>query len=154
MEEKTIMQLYTELYEEYQRQVEETEFPLKKLLEYQELKYRIFVIDTFRSFERIIPLTDDKKEIQRHYYVVSKFIRSLLTEHKYGTKTDEAGMKVRETAERALLKVVSDGERRFKSLAIQFQQYYKSIYDYFQTVLIVWTQYRESYIKIEEGGNK
>ena len=63
-------------------------------------------------------------------------------------------MKVRETAERALLKVVSDGERRFKSLAIQFQQYYKSIYDYFQTVLIVWTQYRESYIKIEEGGNK
>ena len=86
MEEKTIMQLYTELYEEYQRQVEETELPLKKLLEYQELKYRIFVIDTFRSFERIIPLTDDKKEIQRHYYVVSKFIRSLLTEHKYGTK--------------------------------------------------------------------
>ena len=154
MEEKTIMQLYTELYEEYQRQVEETELPLKKLLEYQELKYRIFVIDTFRSFERIIPLTDDKKEIQRHYYVVSKFIRSLLTEHKYGTKTDETGMKVRETAERALLKVVSDGERRFKSLAIQFQQYYKSIYDYFQTVLIVWTQYRESYIKIEEGGNK
>ena len=154
MEEKTIMQLYTELYEEYQRQVEETELPLKKLLEYQELKYRIFVIDTFRSFERIIPLTDDKKEIQRHYYVVSKFIRSLLTEHKYGTKTDETGMKVRETAERALLKVVSDGERRFKSLAIQFQQYYKSIYEYFQTVLIVWTQYRESYIKIEEGGNK
>ena len=154
MEEKTIMQLYTELYEEYQRQVEETELPLKKLLEYQELKYRIFVIDTFRSFERIIPLTDDKKEIQRHYYVVSKFIRSLLTEHKYGTKTDETGMKVRETAERALLKVVSDGERRFKSLAIQFQQYYKSIYEYFQTVLIVWTQYREAYIKIEEGGNK
>lgn len=153
MAEKTMMELYTELYEDYQQQVEETELPLKQLLEYQELKYRIFVIDTIRSFERIIPITEDKKEIQRHYYVVSKFIRSLLTEHKYGTKTDEAGLKVRETAEKALLKVVSDGERRFKSLAIQFQQYYKSICDYFQAVLIVWTQYRESYIKIE-GGNK
>ena len=153
MAEKTMMELYTELYEDYQQQVEETELPLKKLLEYQELKYRIFVIDTIRSFERIIPITEDKKEIQRHYYVVSKFIRSLLTENKYGTKTDEAGLKVRETAEKALLKVVSDGERRFKSLAIQFQQYYKSICDYFQAVLIVWTQYRESYIKIE-GGNK
>ena len=153
MAEKTMMELYTELYEDYQQQVEETELPLKKLLEYQELKYRIFVLDTIRSFERIIPITEDKKEIQRHYYVVSKFIRSLLTEHKYGTKTDDAGIKIRETAEKALQKVVVDGERRFKSLAIQFQQYYKSICEYFEAVLIVWTQYRESYIKIE-GGNK
>ena len=153
MAEKTIKQIYTELYETYHQQVEEGELPLKKLLEYQELKYRIFVLDTIQAFEMNIPLTEDKKDIQRHYYVVSKFIRSLLTEHKYGTKTDEAGVKVRETAEKALQKVVADGERRFKSLAIQFQQYYKSICDYFQAVLIVWTQYRESYIKIE-GGNK
>ena len=37
MAEKTMMELYTELYEDYQQQVEETELPLKKLLEYQEL---------------------------------------------------------------------------------------------------------------------
>ncbi len=106
-------------------------------------------METFQTFCKAAPLTADTKVLVNHYQLVNLSICNLLTERKFGTKTDDNGKKKRETAALSLDKVVKDNQKRFASFAAQTQNQYKtSITNYINAVLPVWVQYRDTYVKL------
>ena len=84
-----------------------------------------------------------------HYQLVDGYVKFVLTERKFGPKTDAEGMKKRETAAASFEKVVQDGRKRFSSFKPTSQDQYKStIGNYILTLLPVWMQYRNTYITV------
>lgn len=144
-----LIEKYYERREAFRSQVAENSLPPDDLVLVQELDYRISILETFQTFCKAAPLTADTKVLVNHYQLVNLSICNLLTERKFGTKTDDNGKKKRETAALSLDKVVKDNQKRFASFAAQTQNQYKtSITNYINAVLPVWVQYRDTYVKL------
>ena len=144
-----LIEKYYERREAFRSQVAENSLPPDDLILVQELDYRISILETFQTFCKAAPLTTDTKVLVNHYQLVNLSICNLLTERKFGTKTDDNGKKKRETAALSLDKVVKDNQKRFASFAAQTQNQYKtSITNYINAVLPVWVQYRDTYVKL------
>ena len=140
---------YYEKREAFRSQVAENSLPPDDLILVQELDYRISILETFQTFCKAAPLTTDTKVLVNHYQLFNHCICNLLTERKFGTKTDDNGKKKRETAFESFDKVIKDNQKRFTSFAPQTQNQYKtSISTYINTVLLVWVQYRDTYVKL------
>lgn len=132
-----------------QEQITENSLPLDDLLQAQELNYRIGVLETFQSLAKTAPLSMDAKVLGQHYQIVDVCIRYLLTDHKFGIATDENGKKKRETAHKALEDIIRDNQKRFSKFKAETQDYYKRcISNCVNTILPMWLQYRDTYIKI------
>ena len=115
----------------------------------QEVNYRICVLETFESLSKSAPITTDPKVMGYHYQLVDGYVKFVLTERKFGPRTDAEGMKKRETAAMSFEKVVQDGRKRFSSFKPTSQDQYKStIGNYILTLLPVWMQYRNTYINV------
>ena len=127
-------------------QIAENSLPLDDLIGVQELNYRIGVLETFQSLAKTAPISTDTKVLGRHYQIVDVCIRYLLSDHKFGTATDEDGKKKRETAYKALEDIIRDNRKRFSA---ETQDHYKRcITNCVNTVLPMWLQFRDTYIKI------
>lgn len=145
----TLLDQYLQKQADFNSQMAENSFPPDDVIIMQELNYRICVLETFRAFVKTAPLTTDIKVLGYHYQLVSAYAKFLLTERKFGPKTDDAGQKKRETAYVSLERVVEDGKRQFSSFKANSQdQYKKTISGMINTILPVWTQYRNTYIEI------
>lgn len=140
---------YYERREAFRSQLAEDSLPPDDLILVQELEYRISILETFQTFCKAAPLTTDTKVLVNHYQLFNHCICNLLTERKFGTKADDNGKKKRETAYESFDKVIKDNQKRFASFAAQTQNQYKtSISNYVNTVLPVWIQYRDTYVKL------
>lgn len=115
----------------------------------QELNYRICVIETFQAFCKSAPMSLDTRVLGYHFQMVDAYVRFVLTERRFGPKTDEDGQKKRDTALASFEKVVQDGRKRFSSFApSKPEQYKNTVNQYVNTVLPVWMQYRNTYINL------
>ena len=124
--------------------------PVDILLPMQELNYRIDVIDTFQIICKSAPVTTDGKALSFHYQLVDAYIQLLLGERKFGSRTDDAGMKRRQTAEESLQRVVKDKRNQFASFKASAPEQYKgAICKLVNTFLPIWMQYRETYTHIQ-----
>ena len=84
-----------------------------------------------------------------HFQLVDAYVRFILTERKFGPKTDAEGKKKQETALTSFESVVQDGRKRFSSFTAGTQEQYKTcISQYINTILPVWMQYRNTYNNI------
>ena len=115
-----LIEKYYERREAFRSQVAENSLPPDDLILVQELDYRISILETFQTFCKAAPLTTDTKVLVNHYQLVNLCICNLLTERKFGTKTDDNGKKKRETSALSLDKVVKDNQKRFASFAAHF----------------------------------
>lgn len=144
-----ILEQYLAKQEELRKQIQANNLPPAALADYQELVYRIGVLEAFKAFSRSAPVTLDTKIMGQHYQIADSNIRALLTERQIGPKPDEEGRKKRETALTALKRVVEDGRKRFGSFSVTSQEQYKNcIGSLINTVMPVWIQYRNTYINI------
>lgn len=145
----TILEQYFAKKQELCSQIKAESLPMDSLTIFQELNYRICVLETLKAFCVTAPVTMDTKVMGYHYQVVDAYIKFLGAERKFGPKADEAGQKKRETAAAALERVVQDGRKRFASFNANSQDQYKNcIGSLINTVLPVWLQYRNTYINI------
>lgn len=146
----TVLEQYKAKQEEFASQIAENSLPMDSLLPMQEVNYRICVICTFQSFCKTAPVTTDKNVMGFHYQLVDAYIRFLQNERKFGSKTDENGQKKRDTAAQTLASVIQDNRKRFASFVPSTpDQYKKSIANMVNTILPVWTQYRNTYVNVE-----
>ena len=144
-----ILEQYLAKQEELRSQIQANSLPLAALADYQELVYRIGVLEAFKAFSRTAPITLDTKIMGRHFQIADSNIRALLTERQIGPKPDEEGKKKRETALTALKRVVDDGRKRFGNFnAATKEEYKKCIGNLINAVLPVWIQYRNTYVNI------
>lgn len=145
----TVLENYRNLQNNYRSQIASGNLPLEDNLKMQEVNYRICVLETFESLSKSAPVTTELKVMGYHYQLVDGYVKFVLTERKFGMKTDAEGLKKRETAAVSFEKVVQDGRKRFSSFKpTSGEQYKTAIGSYILTLLPVWMQYRNTYIDI------
>lgn len=88
-----ILEQYLAKQEELRSQIQANSLPLAALADYQELVYRIGVLEAFKAFSRTAPITLDTKIMGRHFQIADSNIRALLAERQIGPKPDEEGKK-------------------------------------------------------------
>lgn len=145
----SVLQTYREKQSEMYHSISANTLPTKEVVRMQELNYRICVIETFQAFCKSAPMSLDTRVLGYHFQMVDAYVRFVLTERRFGPKTDEDGQKKRDTALASFEKVVQDGRKRFSSFApSKPEQYKNTVNQYVNTVLPVWMQYRNTYINL------
>ena len=145
----SVLNQYRERQAAAREQMAADKLSARHLLAVQELNYRVCMLETFQSLCMAAPLTLDTREMGYHFQMVDACMRFVLTERKFGPKTDEEGQKKRQTAHSSLERVVMDGKRRFTSFTAGSQEQYRAnVNCYVNTVLPVWLQYRDTYIQL------
>ena len=110
---------------------------VQELLVYQELLYRIQILETCQSLCKTAPVSTDMKELLGHYQLVDAVLHCAAKERK--------------TAGENLEKITVDCRKRFSSFhASTPDQYRQSVSALFGTVLPAWLQWRNTYVPIGE----
>lgn len=145
----TVLEQYLLKQADFQSQITANNLPMNDLMLLQELNYRICVLETVQSLCKTAPISTDLKVISWHYQMLFTYISIIQKERKFGPKLDEEGQKKRDTALSSLETVIHDGKRRFNNFSMPTQDHYKKcISSFCNTVLPMWMQYRNTYIKI------
>lgn len=147
----TLLEQYINIQMEYAEKVVSGVLPLDKVLVYQELLYRIDVLEACQLFVKTAPVTVDTKVLSYHYQMWDAYICYMLTDHKFGQPADDKMKKARETAANSLMQIVQNCRKQFSSFCPTTAELYKqSITNLIMTVLSAWVQYRENYISLKE----
>lgn len=121
----------------------------EQLWSFQEILYRIEVLEAFQAFSKAAPVSGDVKPMLIHYQMVDGYIEALAHERRYGSEPDETIKKQRDTSHENLLRVIQDARRRFASFSPKQPDHYKrEIGKVIATFLPAWFQYRNTYITI------
>ena len=122
---------------------------VEQLIVYQELIYRIGVLETAKALCGSAPVTTDTKALVRHYQLVDAYLRCVVNERRFGLPSDVKLKERRQTASDALSKVHADCRKRFSSFRpVDENTYRESIGHLINTVLPVWMQLRNAYTNI------
>ena len=145
----TVLETYQEQMRKYKAQIEADGLPPDEMMSFQEMNYRICVLDTIRCMLRVCPVTTDMQVIAEHFKLVSCYMSSLLKEHKILPSPDEARKNQVATAHSSLEHVIQDGNNFFMSFTAPNPYCYReSISKYCFTVLPIWVQYRQTFISL------
>ena len=144
-----ILSEYVARHEDMKLKIAGNELPMESVVQYQELNYRVDVLETCKALTIVAPVTTDTKKMGFHFQLTDKVISALTSEHKFGPTVNDEGKKKREAALSALERVIKDGRKRFCSFNATSEDQYKiAITNFIGAVLNVWVQYRNTYIKI------
>jgi len=150
----TILERYWKIRLDFTDSQNETMPVPAQLWNFQELLYRIEVLEVLKQLAAAVPLSDDMKVLTPHYKVVDAYIENLKTDRCYPAAFNEDHKKQRETAHASLCAVIGDYRKRYGKYAPQSpEQYQKDIGRTIGTVLPAWIQYRNTIneIKLPEG---
>ena len=118
---------------------------------YQELLYRIEVLEVCQMLCRTAPVTTDLKPLADHYHLVDAYIQCLGRERRFGTPADEKQRARRKTASEAMEKVLFNCRKQFSSFhPSNREQYKRSVGTLMNTVPPAWHQLRYASIKIDK----
>ena len=140
----TLLETYIDLKNSF-----DNEAGPNQIWEQQELLYRISVLETCQRFVKTAPHSANPKELLGHYQMLDAYLHNLTLERRFGTRNDK---KQCDTAHGNLLQVIQDYRKRFGSFAPgnDANCYRNTIASVIQTVLPVWTQYRQTYTEINK----
>jgi hypothetical protein len=121
-----------------------------QLWNFQELVYRIEVLEVFKQFSDAAPFSTDMKELIKHYKVVDAYAENLKKERDLPAAPNPDMQKQRETGFASFCSVIADYRKRFASYIPQNpEQYQKDIGRTISTVLPAWVQYRNTINEIK-----
>ena len=118
---------------------------------YQELLYRIQVLETCKMLCKTAPVTTDTRTLISHYQLVDAVLFCAGKEHAFGAPVQEQGKARRKAAGENLAKIVADCRKRFSSFQAKSpEQYRQSVSAMIGAVLVAWVQLRNTYVSIGE----
>ena len=143
----TTLEQYYQTKQQLNAKMAEGKFTNDQLLGYQELMYRISVLESCMMFLKTAPVSTDTSVLGFHYKVVDALFTCMLQERQFGLPADEKVKKQRATALENLHLVINSFRRPFQSFAPNTPEVYReTISKMITTVLPVWLQYRYTYI--------
>lgn len=143
----TTLEQYYQTKQQLNAKMAEGKFTNDQLLGYQELMYRISVLESCMMFLKTAPVSTDTSVLGFHYKVVDALFTCMLQERQFGLPADEKVKKQRATALENLHMVIKSFRRPFQSFAPNTPEVYReTISKMITTVLPVWLQYRYTYI--------
>ena len=126
---------------------------LRDTVVYQELLYRIQVLETCKMLCKAAPITTNMNDLLLHYQLTDTLLSCMTEERHMGFPADDKGKAQRKTAVENFHRVLSDFRKRFSSFwAEKPEQYQQAISAMVNTVLPVWIQMRNTYVPIGNGG--
>jgi len=128
------------------------ECSVKKVVEVQELKYRISILSTMRTFEGSAPIDGTTDDINFHFRILTKYLAFLIEERRMGKKTDDAGKKKRETALGVLEDIFESKKEEFDEQDFEENPvtYMKFVRGVLSTIIPAWVQYRDTYVDVSK----
>lgn len=143
----TTLDQYYQTKQQLNAKMADGSFTVDKLLGYQELMYRISVLESCMGFVKTAPVSADLNAMCFHYQVVDALFICLLQERQFGIPADEKLKNQRETALGNLETVVGSFRKQFQSFAPTCPEAYRdAVSRMINTVLPAWLQYRYTYI--------
>lgn len=143
----TTLDQYYQTKQQLNARIADGKLTVDQLLGYQELLYRISILESCMSFVKTAPVTTDLKAMSFHYKVVDALFTCLLQERQFGVPADEKLKKQRATALSNLQTVVTCFRKQFQSFAPSTPEAYRdAIGKMINTILPAWLQYRYTYI--------
>ena len=126
---------------------------LRDTVVYQELLYRIQVLETCKMLCKVAPITTNMNDLLLHYQLTDTLLSCMAEERHMGFPADDKGKAQRKTAVENFHRVLTDFRKRFSSFrAEKPEQYQQAISAMMNTVLPVWIQMRNTYVPIGNGG--
>ena len=121
-----------------------------ELWKYQEVMYRISVIETCRAFQETIPASGEIVTLLPHYQMLMAFLQHLVSERRFGMPDDIKARRNRDTAHMSLVRIMDDHSSRFRHYTPEGpEQYRLDVRNIISTVLSAWMQYRDSLLLIK-----
>lgn len=143
----TTLEQYYQTKQQLNTKIAEGKFTNDQLLGYQELMYRISVLESCMMFIKTAPISTDTAVLGFHYKVVDAFFTCMLQERQFGMPADEKIKKQRTTALENLQLVINSFRKPFQSFVPTAPESYRdTVSKMITTVLPVWLQYRFTYI--------
>ena len=116
---------------------------------FQELLYRIEVLQVCQMFTTTAPTGDDERAMILHYQMVDIYFENLKCDRRHGPPASDQEQDRRNTAHQSLCRVVNDYRKQFGSFRASTPEQYKNeIRKVIAAFLPVWIQTRNTYINI------
>ena len=145
----TILEQYTQTKQQLTQQINAQQFPPEQLMYYQELLYRINVLETCMTFCKTAPVTADQRVLGNHYRIVDAYLICLLQERRFGYPADPQQKAQREASHSNFQTIVTSFEKSFQSFSPSSQDDYKrQISKMINTILPAWLSYRNTYTAV------
>ena len=147
----TMLENYATIRTELDKLISSAAITPEQVWQYQELLYRIEVLETSQMFIKTVPQSMDTKVIILHYQMVDSFVQSLTVDRRSGVALDENGQKQRNTTASNLSMVITDYRKRFGSFVPDSPgRYSAEIAKVINTVLPAWLTYRNTFVEINK----
>ena len=143
----TTLEQYNQMKQQLSAKIADGTMTGDQLLGYQELLYRISVLESCMNFVKTAPVTNDMKVMSFHYQVVEALFTCLIQERQFGVPANDALKKQRDTALSNLQTVVTSFRKQFQSFKPATPEAYRAaVTKMVNTILPAWLQYRFTYI--------
>ena len=143
----TTLEQYNQMKQQLTVKIADGSMTVDQLLGYQELLYRISVLESCMNFVKTAPVTNDIKVMSYHYQVVEALFTCLVQERQFGIPADDVVRKQRATALENLQTVVNSFRKQFQSFKPAAPEAYRAaVTKMVNTILPAWLQYRFTYI--------
>lgn len=147
MAKLTMLEKYQHTFADIAKQG--TQMTPEQAWSFQELLYRMEVLQVCQMFTATAPVGNDMREMLMHYQMVDGYLENLKCERRNGLVASEEEQKQRDTVHQNLCRIVNDYRKRFGSFTPgNPEQYKKEIGKTITTFLPAWIQTRNAYIKI------
>ena len=143
----TTLEQYNQMKQQLTAKIADGTMTVDQLLGYQELLYRISVLESCMNFVKTAPVTNDMKVMSYHYQVVEALFTCLVQERQFGIPADDVVRKQRATALENLQTVVNSFRKQVQSFKPAAPEAYRAaVTKMVNTILPAWLQYRFTYI--------
>ena len=129
--------------------MKKSKLSLQHVWYYQELAYRISVLEVFQTFLLAAPESVDTKILVPHFQLYEAYVLCLLNERKIGRTDNEDLVKQQQTALGNLQRIYESNKSKFSRYAPRSaDQYHGDIENFTNTILPAWIQYRNTLLEI------
>lgn len=149
----TVLDKYARRRQEYEADFKKGGASVSGLLMYQELLYRLDVLQALQMFCSTAPVGDNFKSMIAHYQMLDGYVNNLVYERQFGVPAgnDPDLPKHRQAAHVNLCRVIESYRKRFSSFKPgEPDQYKREIDKAVLTVLPAWIQYRNVYVSLKQ----
>jgi len=148
----TILETYWNIKVNIDSEMKNTKLDPIQIRQYQELLYRIEVLQVCQMFQRSAPESTDAKALVTHYQMLDAFIEALTLERLRHDNSNEDAQTKCDTAHGSFRRVIEDYRRRFGSFTPgnDAGRYSKEVSSVLQSVLPAWIQYRQTCIELSK----
>ena len=143
----TTLEQYYQTKQQLEARMAAGNLTTEQLMGYQELLYRISILESCMTFAKTAPVGADLKAMSFHYQLVDALFICLQQERQFGIPADEKLKAQRSTALRNLQTVSNSFRKQFQSFAPTSPEAYReTVCKMINTVLPAWLQYRFTYV--------